>query len=108
MTTEEHVFGERKDLPFYHRFEEGSDVYEKYGPGDQYIKRFDNGYSTSVIRHATSYGGMKGLWEMALYYKDKQVYVEEIQGEWEDTVIGWLNEDDVLDIFEKVKELKPR
>ena len=51
---------------------------------------------------------MKGLWEMALYYKDQQIYVEEIQGEWEDTVIGWLNEDDVLDIFEKVKELKPR
>lgn len=34
--------------------------------GIQYVYKFKNGYGASVIKHKYSYGGKKGLWELAL------------------------------------------
>ena len=34
--------------------------------GEQRVYKFDNGYGASVIRHQYSYGGDKGLWELAV------------------------------------------
>jgi hypothetical protein len=34
--------------------------------GIQRRYRFDNGYGASVVQHAYSYGGDRGLWELAV------------------------------------------
>lgn len=73
--------------------------------GVQYLKFFDNGYGVSVVKHNFSYGGQVGLWELAVIKVDEK--------EWEicydtpitDDVIGWLDENEVIEIAFKVSKL---
>jgi hypothetical protein len=78
-----------------------------YG-GTHYLQIFDNGYGVSIIQHDFSYGGDKGLWELAVIKKTKN------EGEgWDicyDTpitsdVLGHLSENEVNNVVEKVKAL---
>lgn len=41
---------------------EKTDLYDGY----QLIYKFDNGYGASVVKHNHSYGGKKGLYELAV------------------------------------------
>lgn len=59
--------------------------------GIQKIYKFENGYGASVIKHRASYGGMDGLWELAVILfleeeKWKLCYTTEITQD----VIGFL------------------
>lgn len=52
----------------------------------------------SVIRSSMTYGGDKGLFELAMLRNDKCVYDTCIT----DDVLGWLEVEDVLEVLEKV------
>lgn len=53
----------------------------------------------SVIRSSMTYGGDKGLFELAMLRNDKCVYDTCIT----DDVLGWLEVEDVLEVLEKVE-----
>lgn len=63
---------------------------------------FDNGYGVSVIKTPYSYGGDKGLYEMAILGLDGDiVYDTPITND----VLGHLTEDDVSHYMVKVQKL---
>jgi hypothetical protein len=59
--------------------------------GIQAIHNFDNGYGVSVVKANFSYGGLKGLYEMAVLWKGKITYDSGIT----DDVLGHLTPEDV-------------
>ena len=68
--------------------------------------QFDNGYGASIVQHDFSYGGKKGLWELAVIKYDED-------GEWDicyntsitSDVLGYLSEDDVTDYLTQIEQL---
>ena len=82
------------------------DLYEvspTYGEGAvQYIYKFLNGYCASVVRHNSSYGNNKGLYELAVLDKDGSLcYDTPIT----DDVIGSLKFEEAEDICYKISQL---
>ena len=72
---------------------------------DGFRKRylFENGYGASVVKHSFSYGGERGLFELAVINKDGDlVYDTPVT----DSVIGFLNQEDVDSLLEKIKKLE--
>ena len=72
----------------------------------QYIFKFDNGYGASVIKNPGSYGNKQDLFELAVIkfidgYNWKICCSTEIT----DDVIGYLTNDEVLDLLERIKNL---
>ena len=64
---------------------------------------FDNGYGASVVKHEHSYGGDKGLYELAVLGKDGHItYDTPITND----VIGYLRPMDVTDVMEKIQQLQ--
>lgn len=70
--------------------------------------RFENNYGASVIKHYGSYGYEEDLFELAvLFYKDENdkkgdlTYNTPIT----DDVLGYLTNDEVLELLRKIKEL---
>jgi len=63
--------------------------------------KFDNGYEVSVVRSQYSYGGEKGLYELALFKDGEICYDTSITGD----VIGYLRPEDVTDVMEKIQQL---
>ena len=55
----------------------------------------------SVIRSSMTYGGSKGLFELAMLKNERCIYDTPITND----VIGWLDEEDVLDILEDVQRI---
>ena len=81
-----------------------SDYDKKYNllDGVGYEYKFDNGYGASVVCHSGSYGGNQGLYEIAvLDSKGDLCYDTPIT----DDVIGYANEDKVLDTLHRIKSL---
>lgn len=72
--------------------------------GDHYLKAFKNGYSVSIIRHRYSYGGNKGLYELALYHAGSMIFEDEILGYYPK---GHLSPQEVDEICERIR-LLPR
>ena len=76
--------------------------------GCQYIFRFNNGFGASVVSHKGSYGYKEGLWELAVIK-----FNPEIDGDWSltyetditDNVIGWLDDDKVNELLDRIKNL---
>ena len=65
--------------------------------GRQKLYFFKNGYGASVIKHAGSYGGKKGLWELAVLDSEGSlIYDTEITND----VIGHLNDPEVDQLLE--------
>lgn len=74
----------------------------------QYIFKFENGYGASVVKNIGSYGNRQDLFELAVI-----IFVSEF--EWElcyeskitddVDVIGYLTNDDVLELLERIKNL---
>lgn len=69
--------------------------------GIQYVFKFDNNYGASVIRHQHSYGGSKGLWELAVLKDDELDYTSPITND----IVGWLEDDRVMDILFEISKL---
>jgi len=73
----------------------------------QWIFRFDNNYGASVIKGEYSYGGNRGLYELAVIYwlGDEEwhlCYSTEIT----DDVIGYLEVEEVNELLDRIKALK--
>lgn len=70
--------------------------------GVGYEYQFDNGYGASVVKHDASYGGKMGLYEIAVLDSTGDLcYSTPIT----DDVIGYANEDKVLDTLHRIKML---
>ena len=63
--------------------------------------KFDNGYEVSVVKSQYSYGGEKGLYELAIFKDGEICYDTDITGD----VIGYLRPEDVTDVMEKIQKL---
>jgi hypothetical protein len=63
---------------------------------------FDNGYGVSVVSHTYSYGGKKGLYEVAVLDSEGDLtYETPVTND----VIGYLSEKGVSDVMKKVQGL---
>lgn len=65
---------------------------------------FPNGYSASIISHRGSYGGDKGLFEIAIMYGREIVYDTPLTHD----VLGNLDFQDVVDTLKKIQNLPNR
>jgi hypothetical protein len=64
--------------------------------------QFDNGYGASVVKTPYSYGGDRGLYELAVLGIDGHLtYDTPITND----VIGYLRDIDVTDVMEKIQQL---
>lgn len=78
--------------------------------GVQRLYKFKNGYGASLVRHFGSYGGSKGLWEIAVIKWTDQY---ERSVDWDlcystpitENVIGYLKEDQVNTILSFIEKL---
>ena len=65
--------------------------------------QFENGYGASVVCTPYTYGGDKGLYEIAVLDNDGHItYDTPITND----VIGYLRPEDVTDVIEKIQLLK--
>ena len=62
---------------------------------------FDNGYEVSVVKSPYTYGGDKGLYELAVFKDGEITYATPIT----DDVIGYLRPEDVTDVMIKIQQL---
>ena len=69
--------------------------------GVQKVYEFDNGFGASVIMGPHTYGGPKGLWELAVLQNGSLCYDTHITND----VIGRLNEEEVNKILLQIEEL---
>ena len=64
--------------------------------------QFDNGYGASVVKTPHTYGGDKGLYELAVLDSNGSLtYATTIT----DDVIGYLRPEDVTDVLTKIQQL---
>jgi hypothetical protein len=62
---------------------------------------FDNGYGASVVRNAISYGGLMGMFEVAVLRDGEICYDTPITSD----VIGFLKEADVKALLDRIRAL---
>lgn len=73
--------------------------------GIQFVFMFPNNYGASVVSHDYSYGGGEGLWEIAVLDENESLcYSTEVT----DDVIGYLEEDEVLDVLYHIFRLEKK
>jgi hypothetical protein len=78
--------------------------------GEQAFHIFDNHYGVSVVRGPYTYGGRKGLYELAVVYmapEDKEsqlVYDTPVTND----IMGYLTPDNITDVMAQVEALPPR
>jgi hypothetical protein len=64
--------------------------------------QFENGFGASVVKTDYTYGGDKGLYELAVFGMDGHItYDTPITND----VIGYLRDIDVTDVMEKIQQL---
>jgi hypothetical protein len=70
--------------------------------GIQYIYKAENGYGASIVQHQFSYGGEKGLWELAVLDHDGDIcYSTPITSD----VVGHLTDEEVNKLLEQIDAL---
>jgi len=62
---------------------------------------FDNGYGASVVKSPYTYGGDKGLYELAIFKDGEITYATPITND----VMGYLRPEDVTDVMTKIQQL---
>lgn len=72
------------------------------GRGWMTREHFDNGYGVSVVRTPFSYGGKKGLYELAVL-KDGEIHYDNPVANGD--VVGYLTEDEVSEFMVDVQKL---
>ena len=70
--------------------------------GVQAVITFDNGYGARIVKTPHSYGGDRGLYELAVLGTDGHLtYDTPVTND----VIGYLRDIDVTDVMEKIQQL---
>ncbi len=70
--------------------------------GIQYIYKAENGYGASIVQHQFSYGGEKGLWELAVLDPNGDIcYSTPITSD----VVGNLTDQKVNELLEQIDNL---
>ena len=69
--------------------------------GIQKVYKFPNGYGDSVIKGPYTYGGKKGLWEVAVLKGEELCYDTDITSD----VIGHLNDPEMDAILRQIERL---
>jgi len=70
--------------------------------GAQYRYRFPNGWGASVVCNRYSYGGERGLWELAVLGQDGDLnYVHPVS---EGDVRGYQTDADIAELLKQIKE----
>jgi len=70
--------------------------------GIQKIYQFQNGMGASVVKHEASYGGDKGLWELAVLDKAGDLcYTTPITT----NVLGHQNDEDIQNVLMEISKL---
>ena len=66
---------------------------------------FENGFGASIVKHAYSYGGKDGLYEIAVLddIEGGPIYYTSVT----DDVLGYLTEGDVETHLNEIKSLEP-
>jgi len=72
--------------------------------GYQKFVEFDNGYTASIVSNDMSYGSDRGLFEIAILYKDNIVYDTGLT----EDVIGFLDFQEVADTLKQIEQLPRR
>ena len=63
---------------------------------------FENGYGASVVKSPYTYGGDRGLYELAVFGTDGHItYATSVTND----VIGYLRPEDVTDVMAKIQQL---
>lgn len=65
--------------------------------------QFDNGFGASVVKHQYSYGGDRGLYELAVLDSNGELHYDNSVANGD--VIGYLRPEDVTDVMEKIQKL---
>jgi hypothetical protein len=65
--------------------------------------QFDNGFGASVVKHQYSYGGDRGLYELAVLDSNGEVHYDNSVANGD--VIGYLRPEDVTGVMEKIQKL---
>ena len=64
--------------------------------------QFDNGYGASVVKTPYTYGGDRGLYELAVLDSEGHLtYATSVT----DDVIGYIRPEDVTDVLAKIQQL---
>ena len=72
----------------------------------QKIYSFPNGYGASVIQGKYTYGGDKGLWEIAPWTNDEHEFIGLSLLGWYDDVKGNLNDPEVDNILRQIADIE--
>lgn len=72
-----------------------------FNNGEQVIFEFNNGYGASVITGMIAYGGINGLFEIAVTRNGYLCYDTPITND----VIGYLTIDEVLKVLDDIEQL---
>ena len=70
--------------------------------GIQYLAFFPNLYGVSIVKSEYSYGGKDGLWELAVLEGDEDEWELTYSTPITSNVLGYLTEDEVNEIVDKV------
>ncbi len=73
--------------------------------GVQKLYKFPNGYGASVVRHSFSYGGDEGPWELAVIRYNGDHFDIDYGTPITDDVLGYLSEEGVDTILDKIAAL---
>ena len=73
--------------------------------GVQYLFFFVNGRGASVIRHRGSYGGKRGLWELAVLLINPRGWELDYTTGITDDVLGNLEEPEVVELLDRIRAL---
>ena len=71
----------------------------------QKIYSFPNGYGASVIKGKYTYGGSKGLWEIAPWTNDTNEFIGQSLFGWDDDVRGHLNDPEIDAVLRQINNL---
>ena len=74
----------------------------RMGMGQQCIVQFPNGYGASIVKGEYTYGGPKGLYELAVFGKNGEITYDTPITE---DVFGYLSEEEVEKILIDIKNL---
>lgn len=85
--------------------EEFDEMFKMYGDSYSHRFKFENDYGVSVIKHYGSYGYDEDLFELAVLKFDGEQSHLCYDTPITDDVIGYLSNDEVLDLLEQIKNL---